>query len=518
MRPTFRKLEVKDIGHLEKLVADNIEGVEPGLKVVDSRLLLGQAAIDLVGLDSRGSLALIALDFTADEGLLLRVMDAYSWCLEFPDTLRRLYPMAQLSTARPPRILFIVERLTDSFLRRIKQLSFLEIDCLEFRHLEVNGESVVFFDHVERLRKAAAESPVEAPAPVVAPPARVFERVEPVREHARAEVIRPSVVEVPHPVVVPRRIVEPVRPAVTEAIRHVVAEAPQPVTEVVRPVVAEVVKPVEVVRPSVTEAVRPPVAEVVEPEVFAAAEPDVEVQAPPAPAFVAPPAAPLVAEEPAVQEYQSVKLVPEPAPVVSAAPTVVAPEPAAQAPVKLAPALQLEPIQATASLAVAGTATNGHVAVAASAPVIVTPTEAPTPVAAIQEAEPVSAPVAAAPVSAPAPEWVVPAEPAVIPAAPVQTPAAPAQAPPVWAKPQAQPSGNRPHFFAQATKSPSPAEAPAPVVAAAPVAAPPAPAQPSPTKTALEVDDRPELESLSFPKDGLSRQWLEFLSQLGATK
>jgi hypothetical protein len=526
MRPTFRKLEVKDIGHLEKLVADNVEGVEPGLKVVDSRLLLGQAAIDLVGLDSRGSLALIALDFTADEGLLLRVMDAYSWCLEFPDTLRRLYPMAQLSSARPPRILFIVERLTDSFLRRIKQLSFLEIDCFEFRHLEVNGQSVVFFDHVERLRKAAAESPVEAPAaaPVAAPAARVFEPpVEPVREPVRSEVVRPSVIEVPQRVVVPRRVVEPVRPAVTEAIRRVVAEAQQPVAEVVQPTIAEVAKPVEVVRPSVTEAVRPPVAEVIEPEVVAAAEPDAEpeaeVQAPVAPAFVAPPAAPVVAELPAVQEYQSVKLVPEPAPAVSAAPTIVAPRPAAPAPVKPAPALELEPIQATASLAFTDAVTNGHVAPAAPAPVIVIPTEAPAPVAVVHEAEPVSAPVAAAaPVSAPAPELVVPAEPAVIPAAPVPTPAAPAQTAPVWAKPQAQPNGNKPYFFAQATKSPSPAEAPAPAVAAAPVAAPPAPAQPSPTKTALEVDDRPELESLSFPKDGLSRQWLEFLSQLGATK
>ena len=73
MRPTFRKLEVKDIGDLERLVADNIDGVEPGLKVVDSRLLLGQAAIDLVGLDSKDSLVLIALDFSADDGLLLRV-------------------------------------------------------------------------------------------------------------------------------------------------------------------------------------------------------------------------------------------------------------------------------------------------------------------------------------------------------------------------------------------------------------------------------------------------------------
>jgi hypothetical protein len=506
MRPTFRKLEVKDIGQLEKLIADNAEGVEPGLKVVDSRLLLGQAAIDLVGVDSRGSLALIALDFTADEGLLLRVMDAYSWCLEFPDTVRRLYPMAQVSTARPPRILFIVERLTDSFLRRLKQLSFVEIDCLEFRHLEVNGESVVFFDHVERLRKAAVDSPVEAPAPapVVAPAARV----EPVREPVRSEEVRPAVVEAPQRVIVPQSV----RPSVTEAIRAITAEAQKPVVE-------EVAKPVEVVRPSVTEAVRPPVAEVIAPEVVAVAAPAVEPPAPTAPAFVAPPAAPVVAGQPAVQEYQSVKLVPEPAPAVSVAPTVLAPEP--PTPAKPVAALQLEPIQATASVAVADTATNGHVAQAAPAPVIVsvTPTEAPTPVASIEDAEPVDAPVAgAAPVSAPAPEPIVPAEPAVIPAAPVPTPVAPAQTPPVWAKAQAQPNGNKPHFFAQATKSPSPAEAPAPAVAAAPVAAQPAPAQPSPTKTALEVDDRPELESLSFPKDGLSRQWLEFLSQLGATK
>ena len=457
MRPTFRKLEVKDIGTLEKLVAENMEGVEPGLKVVDSRLLLGQAAIDLVGLDSRGSLALIALDFTADEGLLLRVMDAYSWCLEFPDTLRRLYPMAQISTSRPPRILFIAERLTDSFLRRIKQLSFLEIDCLEFRHLEVNGESVVFFDHVERLRKAAAESPVEAAAPtqVVRPATRAIEpRVEPVK----SEVVRPSVTEV--------------------------------------------------VRPSVTEAVRPPVAEVV----VAAAVPDAEIQAPSAPAFVAPPAAPVIPARPAIQEYQSVRLVTEPAPAVSVPPTLVSPEPAAPAPVKPAPALQLEPIQATASLAVADTGSNGHVAEAAPSAVIVIPMEAPASVAAIQEAELVSAPVAAAvPVSTPEPEALMPAEPPAPAGVPVQTP-------PVWAKAQAQPNGNRPYFFAQATKSPSPVEAPAPAVAAAPVAVPSAPVQPSPTKAALEVDDRPELESLSFPKDGLSRQWLEFLSQLGATK
>src|SRR3990170_2093894 len=178
MRPTFKKLEVKDIGDLEKLVAENVEGIEAGLKVIDSRLLLGNAAIDLVGVDAKGSLVLIALDFTADEGLLLRVMDACSWCLEYPDTFRRLYPMAQISPGRSPRILFIVERLTDSFLRRIKQLSFLEIDCIEFRHLEVNGASALYFDLVQRLRRSeAAEAAADSERPVVEPPRPVVEPV-----------------------------------------------------------------------------------------------------------------------------------------------------------------------------------------------------------------------------------------------------------------------------------------------------------------------------------------------------
>jgi hypothetical protein len=90
------------------------------------------------------------------------------------------------------------------------------------------------------------------------------------------------------------------------------------------------------------------------------------------------------------------------------------------------------------------------------------------------------------------------------------------QAPPVWAKPGSQPNGTKPHFFAHATKSTTPVEAPALVAAMAAPAEPATP--PAASKVGLEVDDRPELESLSFPKDGLSRQWLEFLSQLGATK
>ncbi len=482
MRPTFRKLEVKDIGSLERLVAENIEGVEPGLKVVDSRLLLGQAAIDLVGLDSKGALVLIALDFSADDGLLLRVMDAYSWCLEYPDTLRRLYPMAQ-ATPRPPRILFIVEKMTDAFLRRVKQLSFLEIDCFEFRNLEVNGASVVYFDLVERLRKAVVDATVEASAPaaaalapVVARPVepriepRVEQRVEPRVEPAKPAIEWPTRAESREPMSEPKRV-DPPKTVDAEPIRFestaVVFAEPAPVAP--SAAVASAPAPVEAELSTVAEAQVPPVVD----------HQSVNLRS--------------------VNLVSEAAIVPPAAVIVPPAPVVVpaALEPVVTMPVE--PALTLEAIETTSLRA----HTNGDVAEpeAVVAPVIET---APRITVPVEEKVAVAPPAPVAPKAAPAP--LMPVEPAP----------APVHATPVWAKPGAQPNGTKPQFFAHAAKSTIQVEAPAMTAA---VAAPAEPAtQPAASKVGLEVDDRPELESLSFPKDGLSRQWLEFLSQLGATK
>ena len=460
MRLTFKKLEVKHIGDLEKLVAENVEGIEPGLKVIDSRLLLGQAAIDLVGLDAKESLVLIALDFTSDEGLLLRVMDAYSWCLEYPDTIRRLYPMAQVGSNRPPRILFIVERLTDSFVRRIKQLSFLEIDCLEFRHLEVNGASALYFDLVQRLRRSeAAEAASEtetkspethrsapppravaaaAPAPVVAAPAPVV----------AAPVVAPAAPIAPVPQAAP--IIEPVpEPALSLAAR-IGDLHDEPDVQAVEERAGESVKE----RAGETET--PSLEETVTAE---AEQSGLGIESVDQSASLEEPVAPLV-DASNNPEWQA-----------------------------LLSQLGVEvPMRKSAE-------------VEAEAPVIVAEATG---------------------------EQSLLAQAAVAPAPPLEPPAPP---PPAWAKPAekgVQPDSGRTYFFAQAVKGTTPAEpktapaAPAPAAAAAAAqaapAANPAPAS-EPAKAAeAPAENRPELDSLNFPKDGLSRQWLEFLNQLSAAK
>jgi hypothetical protein len=82
----------------------------------------------------------------------------------------------------------------------------------------------------------------------------------------------------------------------------------------------------------------------------------------------------------------------------------------------------------------------------------------------------------------------------------------------VWAKPQAQAGIGRPYFFAQASKGGTLVETPV-----APASVAPAIEQPI-VQVAPVVPAAPAVPVAAAVPDGLSRQWLEFLSQLGATK
>ncbi len=171
MRLVVKRREVTDPAQLQALVIDHVDGIEPGLAVLDSRLLLGQATIDVVGLDAHGVLVLMVVAFTADEEMLLKAVEAYSWCLEYPEAIRRLYPSAQVSSAQPPRLMFVVERMPDSFHRKIKQLGFPQVDCVAFRHLDVDGTPAVYFETLARLRRGPVAAAAPAPEPVVTAPA-----------------------------------------------------------------------------------------------------------------------------------------------------------------------------------------------------------------------------------------------------------------------------------------------------------------------------------------------------------
>jgi len=128
---TPKKLE--DVNDLQATVAQNAEAIEAGLKIIDTGVSLGGATIDLVAIDSATSLTLVALGFVADDEMLMRALEAYSWCQEDPEGLRQLYPMARLSSGQPPRVIFVAEQLPEGFLRKARHLRFQRVDFVQFK-------------------------------------------------------------------------------------------------------------------------------------------------------------------------------------------------------------------------------------------------------------------------------------------------------------------------------------------------------------------------------------------------
>lgn len=158
MKLTFKKREVKNLAHLQDLVTENAEVVEPGFRVIAQSLNLGRSTVDLAGLDSRHTPVLIALGFTADDQMLFRMLEAYAWCLEYPECVRRLVPVGEGAAAWPPRVVFVGERVLESFLRKIGLLKFPAVDCFEFRCVEVNGATGFYLDAVDWAKGSSATS------------------------------------------------------------------------------------------------------------------------------------------------------------------------------------------------------------------------------------------------------------------------------------------------------------------------------------------------------------------------
>ncbi len=115
---------------LRRFVAQHIGALEPGLQIVEAGLRLGRMVVDLVAADSRQTLVLIAVGPVATDRMLIGMLDAYIWCLQFPDGLRRLCPEAPITFTRPPRLVVVAEEVPESFMDLVGSLS-LEVECHE---------------------------------------------------------------------------------------------------------------------------------------------------------------------------------------------------------------------------------------------------------------------------------------------------------------------------------------------------------------------------------------------------
>ena len=151
MTVSIRALSVTNPQELESLVAAALESFEPGLTVLDRRFVAGATVVDLLAIDAHSRLALWFLSVQADGLMLLRAMEAYGWCRENGALLLRLFPARRIDVAAVPRLSLLAPRFPDHFRTTVRYMTSLNLTCVEYRYLDVDGSPTLFFDPVEGL-------------------------------------------------------------------------------------------------------------------------------------------------------------------------------------------------------------------------------------------------------------------------------------------------------------------------------------------------------------------------------
>src|SRR5438445_51536 len=173
----FKRREVTDLQHLRTLVADNADAMEPDLKILASNLNFGRTSVELAAIDAERVPVLFVLGLTADDAMLIRALEAYAWCLEYPESVQRLAP-ANTQLGWPPRSVFVAARLLEGFVRKMGLRSCSSVGCFQFRYVEANGTTGFYLDRVDWAPAASAAVKIP-PRPQRSEPPVVEEEIPP---------------------------------------------------------------------------------------------------------------------------------------------------------------------------------------------------------------------------------------------------------------------------------------------------------------------------------------------------
>ncbi|HEU5303077.1 MAG TPA: hypothetical protein VFU40_00405, partial [Gemmatimonadales bacterium] len=169
---------------LRCFVAENLEALEPGLKVLETSFRLGRSTVDVVAVDGQQTLVLVAVAEVADASMLIGTLDAYIWCLAFPDNMGRLYPDA-IAPTRPPRVVLVATKMPAAFLDLVERLSVINPECHELALIP--DEDLPAASATTEAGLTAALRPIDDA--VAEPPLPV---AEPQLVNVEAEIVQPA--------------------------------------------------------------------------------------------------------------------------------------------------------------------------------------------------------------------------------------------------------------------------------------------------------------------------------------
>lgn len=131
-----KPIDLREREELEPLLISNPDTIEQGLQIVSHQLMTDSGPLDILAVDSEGTLVVMELKNEASEGHLDQALRYYDWCRQNVSWISKAYSgKTHIDPNASPRVMLIAPAFTET-VRRIAKYVDVELHLIEYHAFE----------------------------------------------------------------------------------------------------------------------------------------------------------------------------------------------------------------------------------------------------------------------------------------------------------------------------------------------------------------------------------------------
>jgi len=130
-----KPIDLRERDELEPLLVANPDVIEQGLQVVSHQLMTDSGPLDILAVDSEGTLVIIELKNEAAEGHLDQALRYYDWCRKNISWISKAYNNNHIDSNSSHRLMLIAPSFTDT-VKRISKYVDVELHLIQYQAFE----------------------------------------------------------------------------------------------------------------------------------------------------------------------------------------------------------------------------------------------------------------------------------------------------------------------------------------------------------------------------------------------
>lgn len=134
-----KQIDIRERDELEPIIVANPSVIEQGFRVIARQHRTDSGPLDILGVDSDGTLVVVELKNEASEGHLDQGLRYYDWCRQNTAWIAQAYSgKYNIKPETPPRLVLIAPSFTDT-VKRIAKYVDVELQLFEYHAFESEG-------------------------------------------------------------------------------------------------------------------------------------------------------------------------------------------------------------------------------------------------------------------------------------------------------------------------------------------------------------------------------------------